>query len=173
MKELFIAYSRYNQKTNRIILDKVISMSPDQMKHEITAFYKTIADTIYHVLFSDRKWLTRLSKYYKSSIILGELDIFKNNEKMNLNKMISNIGELVDTRTRMDQDIIKIIEAIPEEDLQHEIEIPWGAGTIIKPLWKLLFQWFNHQTHHRGQVSVQLEIVGIDNDYSLVLDKID
>ena len=173
MKEVFIAYSKYNQKTNKIILDAIKNMSPEQIKNEIKAFYKTIADTIFHVMSSDRKWLTRLSKYYKSPIIQEQLSVFTINEKMNLNKVLDHIDELTDLRTKMDHDIIKIIEAIPEEDLHKDIEIPWGSGTIKKELWKLLFQWFNHQTHHRGQISVQLDIVGIDNDYSAVLDKIE
>jgi uncharacterized damage-inducible protein DinB len=41
-----------------------------------------------------------------------------------------------------------------------------------RPLWQLLMQWFNHHTHHRGQVSVQLDALGIENDYSGLLDKI-
>jgi uncharacterized damage-inducible protein DinB len=173
MKKIFTAFSNYNQKTNSIILEKVKTMSPDQIKNEIMVFYKTMADTLFHVISSDRKWLTRLSKYYKSSIIQEDLNVFMNNEKMNLNEVLDNIDVLISTRTKMDHDIIKIIEAIPEEDLYNEIEIPWGSGTIKKEFWKLLFQWFNHQTHHRGQMSIQLELVGIENDYSLVLDKIE
>ena len=39
-------------------------------------------------------------------------------------------------------------------------------------LWKPLLHWFNHQTHHRGQISVLLDLVGVNNDYSSLLPRI-
>ena len=173
MKDIFVAFAKYNQRTNSVILQKLREMNEDQIRNHIQAYYSTIADTIFHVMSSDRKWLQRLSKYYESSSIKGDLGKFKDNEKMNLNKVVSNISELSNIREMMDLDIVRMIEQIPDEDLLKEVEIPWGNGTIKRELWKLLLQWFNHQTHHRGQISVQLDIVGIENDYSMVLDKIE
>jgi uncharacterized damage-inducible protein DinB len=46
-------------------------------------------------------------------------------------------------------------------------------GKIARPLWQLLMQWFNHQTHHRGQASVQLDELGVENDFSGLQDRID
>jgi uncharacterized damage-inducible protein DinB len=51
-------------------------------------------------------------------------------------------------------------------------QIAFGSQNIELELWKLLLQWLNHQTHHRGQLSIQLEIIGIENDFSKIIDKI-
>jgi uncharacterized damage-inducible protein DinB len=40
------------------------------------------------------------------------------------------------------------------------------------PLWHILLQWFNHGTHHRGTISGQLDILGVENDYSSLIPKI-
>ena len=37
--------------------------------------------------------------------------------------------------------------------------------SLEKEFWKTLLHWFNHQTHHRGQISVLLDLVGVDHDY--------
>ncbi len=31
---------------------------------------------------------------------------------------------------------------------------------------------FNHQTHHRGQISVLLDQLGVENDYSNLISKV-
>jgi uncharacterized damage-inducible protein DinB len=173
MKEVFIAYSKYNQKTNEIVTEYIRSMSPEQIKNEISAYYKTIIDTLIHVMSSDIKWLDRLSRFYKSSITSDVLDKFKTAGQIDIEKVIEKRDILIEIQKKIDIDIIKIIEAISENDFTNDIEIPWRTGSIKRKLWILLFQWFNHHTHHRGQISVQLDCVGIDNDYSSVLDKIE
>jgi uncharacterized damage-inducible protein DinB len=173
MKEIFIAYSKYNKKANEIIYKYIKGMSSEQIKNEISAYYKTIIDTLFHVMISDIKWLNRLSRFYMSSITKDMLGIFITEGKLDLEKVIEKKDMLVETQERIDTDIIKIIEAITENDLINEIEIPWGTSSLRKKLWILLFQWFNHHTHHRGQISVQLDYIGIENDYSSVLDKIE
>jgi uncharacterized damage-inducible protein DinB len=35
-----------------------------------------------------------------------------------------------------------------------------------KPAWRALLHFFNHQTHHRGQVSVLLDQMSVTNDFS-------
>jgi uncharacterized damage-inducible protein DinB len=173
MKDVFLAFSKYNQKTNLIIYDYIKSLSPNQLLNEVNAYYKTIIDTVFHVMLSDTKWLHRLSNYYVSSIETEQLSSYIIDGKVNKGKWIDNKDEFIELRKKIDIDIIKIIESIPEDDFTKDIEIPWASGTITKQLWKLLFQWFNHHTHHRGQVSIQLDVLGINNDFSLVLDKIE
>jgi uncharacterized damage-inducible protein DinB len=41
-----------------------------------------------------------------------------------------------------------------------------------RELWKLLLHWFNHGVHHRGAISGQLDMLGVENDYSGLLQKI-
>ena len=43
---------------------------------------------------------------------------------------------------------------------------------IKKEVWKTLLHWFNHQTDHRGQISVLLDMIEIDHDYSSVVTRI-
>lgn len=40
-----------------------------------------------------------------------------------------------------------------------------------KTVWLVFLHLFNHQTHNRGQIALILDQIGVDNDYSGILDK--
>ena len=172
MKDLFVAYSRYNRQANAAILSKLEGMSADQLAFPIKAYYRTIVDTVFHVMKSDVKWLYRLSGFLPSSVEKNALDAYMVDGAVEVSLVAGNLADFVGLRKRIDEAMIAVVAAIPETAFPKNLEIEFGPKTIERPLWQLLMQWFNHHTHHRGQVSIQLDALGIDNDFSGVLDKI-
>jgi uncharacterized damage-inducible protein DinB len=172
VKELFVAFGRYNRKANSIIYSSLEGMSVEQLGHPIKAFYPTIVDTAFHVVRSDLKWLSRLSSFRESAIPKEAAAAYMRGGELEAGLVIGSLGAFAELRRRIDAEIIELIAAIPQEAFAREFEIEFGPGRIRRPLWELLSQWFNHQTHHRGQVSIQLDELGIENDFSGLLDKI-
>ncbi len=172
MKELFVAYSRYNRQANAAAFSILEGLSADQLAFPIKAFYPTVTDTVFHVLKSDVKWLYRLSSFLPSGVPKDVLDRYMKEGAVDHGLVAAGLRDFVELRKRVDEAVIAVIAAIPEDAFLKNLEIEFGPKTIERPLWQLLMQWFNHQTHHRGQVSVQLDALGLDNDYSGVLDKI-
>jgi uncharacterized damage-inducible protein DinB len=172
MKEIFAAFGRYNRKTNGIIYGYIEKMSFAQMSSCIKAYYKNIMENTFHVMRSDVKWLGRLSQFRKSGITNEALAIFQKEDKVDEGLVFQNLGKYLDTRAKADEEIIALMDSIPEGDFLKIIEIPFGQGQLKLETWKLLLQWFNHHTHHRGQVSIQLDLLGIDHDFSGMIDKI-
>lgn len=172
MKELFVALSRYNQKTNDAIFSKLAAMDAGQLSFPIKAFYRTIVDTVFHVMKSDLKWLYRLSSFLPSSVAKDALDPYMTDGKVDGGIVAAKLQDFVELRRRIDEAMVAVIAAIPEDAFMKNFEIEFGPKMMERPLWQLLMQWFNHHTHHRGQVSVQLDSLGIENDYSGLLDKI-
>jgi uncharacterized damage-inducible protein DinB len=173
MKEIFVALSRYNRKANEIVYSYIDKMTKEQLCSSIKAYYGSIVVNTFHILSSDTKWLSRLSRFREPAVKKASLDAFMKDGKAEGDVVFSKIGEYSGLRSRIDLEIIDLIKAISEEELAKEIEIPFGQGTVRLVLWKLLLQWFNHHTHHRGQVSIQLDLLGIEHDFSSILDKID
>jgi uncharacterized damage-inducible protein DinB len=69
--------------------------------------------------------------------------------------------------------ILQFIEELDENKLKSAFKYKNFKGEDMEgTLWKILLQWFNHQTHHRGQISVLLDMLGVDNDYSSMLGRI-
>jgi uncharacterized damage-inducible protein DinB len=173
MKEIFISFSRYNERTNGIIFSYIEKMTFEQISYCIKAYYKNIIENTFHVMNSDIKWLNRLTKFRKTSVSRDELAFFEKDGKVDEYLVFENLRKYIDLRSKIDDEIIDIIDSIEEKEFKENIEIPFGTKTINLELWKILMQWFNHHTHHRGQISIQLDILGIEHDYSLVLDKIE
>ena len=48
----------------------------------------------------------------------------------------------------------------------------WDGKEMQKPSWLVLLHMFNHQTHNRGQIALILDQMGVDNDYSGIIEKI-
>jgi uncharacterized damage-inducible protein DinB len=81
-----------------------------------------------------------------------------------LNKLaFADIRELSAHRAWLDQLIIDWVQSISESDLDQPLQYHNMAGTPMnKNFHALLVHFFNHQTHHRGQVTTLLTQAGRD-----------
>ncbi|MBN1525158.1 MAG: hypothetical protein JW904_11775 [Spirochaetales bacterium] len=173
MKKLFIGFSRYNEKTNGIIFDSIRNMTFDQFSRDCSSYYRTICDTVFHVMHSDLRWLSRMTPFYATQLSVDTLQPFMIDSGPDDRLIFDKIDSFTKLRIQIDGEIKKLIMAIPEKTFTTDFSMQFGSKPITRTLWKLLLQWFNHHTHHRGQISVQFDMIGVDNDFSLVLDKIE
>jgi uncharacterized damage-inducible protein DinB len=159
MFELFQSIARYNKSVSNILIGLLEKMTPEERNREFDTYHKSILGMMSHVLRSDSKWLVR----------------FHQLKDDNFNEVVSKLEDpsnIIPLRRETDDRIIRLIESWRTRDFNENVEIEFGKGKIKKELWKLILQWFNHQTHHRGGISVLLDMQGIENDYSGMIDKI-
>lgn len=174
MKELFIAFSRYNRNTNGIICEYLSKTAPDRLLLERESYYPSILHSFLHVMKSDLKWISRLMKLDTGDLSNRiDADAIDSISPESISSGRSTIPEIIALRKDIDLYIVRFISALDEEWFTRSVEIPFGQNSITRKLWELLLQWFNHQTHHRGQLSLQLELIGQENDYSAVIGKTD
>ncbi|HUZ16825.1 MAG TPA: DinB family protein [Spirochaetia bacterium] len=159
MYEMFHALATYNKAANEMVVAHLRAMGPEKALAEHPTYYPNILKTLLHVLRSDIRWTERLP--FPGSGKLGKLDVDS-----------LSVEDYLRYRTQVDDDIIQVIESRKDADFTAMTRIELGKKVFERPLWQFLLQWFNHHAHHRGQVSVLLDLEGVDNDYSGVLDKI-
>ena len=172
MKEVFAAYARYNRKANEIAFGLLSRLGPEGLRRETKAVYPTLPQTLGHTLKSDLKWLDRLSAYRPSPLPHDAAAPYSTGDAIDPGKVAADFRGFAELRSRVDEAIVAVVDAIPEEAFGRSLGIAWGAGSIERVLWQLLLQWFNHQTHHRGQASAQLDELGLAHAFSGMLDKI-
>jgi uncharacterized damage-inducible protein DinB len=117
-----------------------------------------------HIYGADFNWLKRFSKlrnfqYITDTVFLNEIvfgvDAFKTQK------------EYLSKREYMDRLIIRFVNEITETDLERDLKYTDSRGTeYSRNFGGLVLNMFNHQTHHRGMISIYLEMLGIENDYS-------
>jgi uncharacterized damage-inducible protein DinB len=150
----------YNAWMNERLYAVCASLTDEERNRARGAFFKSIHSTLNHILWADLAWMARLAdKRYAPAVPFGD-DVFADFE------------ELRSARTSLDAEISDWASTLTEERLQapHSFVSQVLNVSRVQPTWTFVAHMFNHQTHHRGQLTTLLSQAGIDyGDTDLVL----
>ena len=161
------AYARtmaaYNAVMNTRVYAAASRLSDTERRRDRGAFWRSIHDTLSHLLWADRVWMSRLAGWPKPAETLAQSgDLF------------ADFSEMAAARRQCDHDLTAWAEALDPTWLEGTLS--WHSGAagrdIQAPRALLVMHLFNHQTHHRGQVHAMLTAAGErvgDTDLPLVL----
>ncbi|BAZ27629.1 DinB family protein [Cylindrospermum sp. NIES-4074] len=146
----FQMLARYNSLVNRRLYEVCAMLSDAERKQTRPAFFKSIHGTLNHILVGDRIWMNRFAGYEMPSTGLDAI-------------LYDDFEELRAARVLEDECIEAFIADLDAEFLATTITYENNKGTIYTdPVNLLVAHFFNHQTHHRGQIHdmlTQTEIV--------------
>ena len=172
MKNVFQAFARYNGSVNQSIIELLKPLTREQITMKTKAYYPSILETMIHNLFADLNWLKRYEGVFRESKALSHR-IASSDQKVLRQEFESDHTRFFQYRREADEVIVRFIDELEGSKLSSVIKYKNYKGEDQEQdLWKTLLHWFNHQTHHRGQVSVLLDLVGVDHDYSSLLTRI-
>ena len=143
--------ARYNRWMNRKLYACGATLTDAQRKQDRGAFFKSIHGTLNHLLLADNIWMGR---FEASPFAAKSLD----------QELHADFGELRAARQAMDQRILDWAGALSAQTLEGELRYT----SIVNPqprtiaMGLAVMHFFNHQTHHRGQVTTLLSQCGID-----------
>ncbi len=141
----------YNAWQNREIYAAAGTLSDEDRKLDRGAFFKSIHGTLVHLYWGDKIWMSRFSDVTPPRMGLKE----------SLQE-ITNWDELKTARVELDDIITTWVRGLDESAIVGDMS--WYSSSadrdITKPKWLLLTHFFNHQTHHRGQVHTMLTSAG-------------
>ena len=140
----------YNKWQNEKLLSICDGLSDDHLHAEREMFFDSIFKTLHHVLYIDKTIYILIH-----TKILPPIDL----------KIIlySEYGELKSARFEFDQILIQDSQC--SQDWLDEVTEFWSEQlNRHRRMPRSLFyaQLFNHQTHHRSQVTSELHKMGID-----------
>lgn len=159
----FILMSGYNTRMNNQIYDTATKLTDEQQQQDVNAFFGSILNTLNHIMIGDLLWLRRFHNHpspFKKLKLLKTFPDFPGLDKL----IYNNFEELHQRRKELDKIITNwVTDEISESDFNHPIEYTDTKGNFYKRNFaELLFHFFNHQTHHRGQISTILSQFGHD-----------
>ena len=136
----FKMLSRYNTQANFRVYESCSQLTDAERKRTRPAFFKSIHGTLNHIMVGDRIWLTRFEG--------GEIP------STGLDAMLyEDFDELREARIAEDERIEAFASGLAEEFLASTITYRNNSGNIhTDPVNLLMAHFFNHQTHHRGQI---------------------
>jgi uncharacterized damage-inducible protein DinB len=156
------AFARYNSWMNRNLYNLAANLSDEERKREVGAFFGSIHGTLSHLLLTDRVQLGRFIGAGKTvsfdkdgqPIAIKSLD----------QELYPGFESLRRERVATDALIEEWTEKISAEWLSSTMRYHSmsDGGDWDVPLWVAVTHFFNHQTHHRGQVTALLKQFGRD-----------
>ncbi|MCX2900507.1 DinB family protein [Pseudomonas mandelii] len=152
----------YNEWMNAKIYEAARSLPDDELSTDRKAFFGSILGTLNHLVAGDTVWLQRFARHPANYLALQP--ILQLPAPASLNHLLySNIRELSAQRVWLDQLIVEWSRSIAEADLDHVLKYANMKGVPAdKNFYALVMHFFNHQTHHRGQVTTLLSQAGVD-----------
>jgi uncharacterized damage-inducible protein DinB len=167
MKNIFQAFAKYNRSVNQSVLELIEPLKKEQIMMETKAYYPSIFETALHIYIADINWLRRYRDALKENKALNGSKLLVIEEKAGREELKSDYTKLFQYRKQADDLFIQFVNELDESELDTVIRYKNFKGQILeKQVWTTLLHLFNHQTHHRGQISVLLDLVGVDHDFS-------
>ena len=143
--------ARYNQWMNERVYELCAQLPDDDRKRDAGAFFKSIHGTLNHLLLGDKIWMGRFT---------GKTFVFESLAQ----ELHADFARLRADRAATDRSIVEWAQALTDEDLGREL----SYMSVVKPrprrypMWFAVAHFFNHQTHHRGQLTTLLSQRGLD-----------
>ncbi|WP_438019179.1 DinB family protein [Sorangium sp. So ce315] len=159
--EQYRAMARYNRWMNDRLFALVGELDDVERKRDRGAFFRSIHGTLNHILLADRTWMGRFT---------GDLERFTSRDASGKGIAITSLAQelyadftdLARERARTDADILEWTQKVDDRALSEKVTYTRAGVVHTYPLWWVVGHFFNHQTHHRGQVTTLLSQMGID-----------
>jgi uncharacterized damage-inducible protein DinB len=157
LKAHFDQLAAYNRWANRRVYDDSATLADAVRKRGAGLFFGSVHGTLNHLLVADYIWMRRFT---------GDGPV---PERLN-QILYDDFAELRAAREQEDDRIVYFVTGLTEQEYDRVLEYQNSSGkTFRQALGPALTHFFNHQTHHRGQVHAGLTIAGIREPTSLDL----
>lgn len=150
------AFARYNRWMNAKVYAAAARMTDEERKRDRGAFFGSIHNVMNHILAGDRIWLGRLAGRVPEPGFIGE------GIKSLDQEIASDFDELRRERDKTDTAIDALAGTLTADGLAEKFRMMRKGEVLEVPLWWVITQLFNHQTHHRGQITTLLFQAGQD-----------
>jgi uncharacterized damage-inducible protein DinB len=141
----------YNRWMNERLYALCAELPDAERKRDRGAFFRSIHGTLNHLLVGDRIWLGRLTG---EPFAVASLD----------QELYADFSELRAERAKTDAAIEAWADRLGAADFAGTLSYTSVVNPQRRtyPFWVCAAHFFNHQTHHRGQLTTLLMQAGVD-----------
>jgi uncharacterized damage-inducible protein DinB len=146
-----LAMAQYNRWMNQRLYECCENIDDVERKRDKGAFFGSIHRTLNHILYGDLAFMSRFTGQPRDVPELG-IDLYED------------FHDLWLARQSLDDRIEAWSSSLSEEWLQNMLTYASKVDCVVRtvPRWVLVTHMYNHETHHRGQVTTLLSQMGLD-----------
>ena len=148
--------ARFNAWVNERLYGCVAGLSDADYRKDRKAYFRSIHNTLNHLLVVDRAWTCRIKGTDHGLKSLDQI-------------LHDDFDSLRAAREAEDAALIELVDGLSDEELQRPVTYSplsgsplSGGGSFTNRGDRILITLFNHQTHHRGQIHAMLTQQDID-----------
>jgi uncharacterized damage-inducible protein DinB len=157
----------YNQAANQKMDAVIAALTPEEWDKNLGGFFKSVRELCSHVYICD---YILLKRYFTLRDFKLAKDGFFASEYTFKDVLFPAQEEYLAKRPELDKKIIAFSEELAEGDFDKILKFADSKGIPReKNFGGAILHGFNHDTHHRGMISVYLEILGKPNDFNSLL----
>lgn len=136
----------YNSWANRRSLESCALLSSEQFTRDLSSSFRSIRDTLAHIMNGEWIWLERFHGRSPSAIPKDES---------------TDIDALRTRWTGIENNLMRFVAGLTQADLDRVMEYKTiNFGLYKNPMWQSLQHLANHGTYHRGQIATMLRQLG-------------
>ena len=144
MLDAFRMLARYNRVANERLYEKCGQLDPVEYRLERKGSFGSIHQLLNHILLGDRIWMSRFTGGGNTTPPLNSI-------------LFDSFPELLSARAAQDEQIEAFFAGIGTDFLRKQLRYTNSQGKDCQETTPVaVLHFFNHQTHHRGQVHVML-----------------
>ncbi|HXN21437.1 MAG TPA: DinB family protein [Candidatus Dormibacteraeota bacterium] len=144
-EEIRLLYD-YNSWANRRCMEACSSLAPEQFTRDLSSSFRSVRDTLAHIMNAEWIWLERFQGRSPSAIPKDEYP------------------DLLSLRARwteIENNLMGFVGGLTQANLDHVMEYKTiNFGVYTNPMWQSLQHLVNHGTYHRGQITTLLRQLG-------------
>ncbi len=150
LADTYRALARYNTWMNRKLYALAGTLSEEERRRDMGAFFRSVVGTLNHLLAADRIWMARFTGGVADGSGLERI-------------MYEDFAEMTRQRAATDAQIEAWAATLTDERLEESFGYSNLKGDKFShPYWWAVSHFFNHQTHHRGQATTLFMQLGHD-----------
>lgn len=146
-----VTMARYNAWQNKQLRAVFETLSEAELRKNRKAFFGSLMTTANHLLWGDTLWMSRLDGGAGPGVDASGHATFT-----------PTVAVWAGERFKMDARILRWADGLRAVDLKGDLT--WYSGTLDRELSHridlCITHFFNHQTHHRGQIHAMLTAAG-------------
>jgi uncharacterized damage-inducible protein DinB len=144
MLDAFRIFARYNRVANERLYDACSQLDPEEYRRQRAGSFGSIHRLLNHVLLGDRIWMSRFAGGGKTTPPLNTI-------------LFEDFAELRAARVGQDEAIEAFFAKADQSFLTNQLSYTNSLGKdCLDSAPAAVLHFFNHQTHHRGQVHIML-----------------
>lgn len=161
-KQLLCLMADYNQWMNDKLIAAARTLPHEALMADRKAYFGSILATLNHLVVGDTIWLKRFANHPARYAALAPMHDVPMPSISELNRF-SELAAYETHRRCLDAVIVDWARSVEERDLDVVLHYANSRGEVAdRSYFGLVMHFFNHQTHHRGQITTLLSQVGVD-----------